>query len=49
MSKSEFINVLAEREVPYVDLSEEELRRQVEAAMPRWARPGSVPSRTAEP
>jgi predicted HTH domain antitoxin len=32
MSKWEFIDLLAEHEVPYIDLSEEELRQEIEVA-----------------
>ena len=34
ISKDDFIRLLARHGVPYIDLSEEELRQQVEAAMP---------------
>ncbi|MBA2449790.1 MAG: UPF0175 family protein [Chloroflexi bacterium] len=35
VSKTDFRKLLVEHDVPYVDLSEEELRQQVEAAMPQ--------------
>jgi predicted HTH domain antitoxin len=38
MSKSEFITLLVEHKVPYIDLSEEELRRDLEVARSHWAR-----------
>ncbi len=41
MSKDDFRGLLAEHEVPYLDLSEEELRRQVGAAMPDTDRSAS--------
>jgi predicted HTH domain antitoxin len=37
MSKTDFLDLLYRHDVPYFDLSEEELRQQVEAAMPRKA------------
>ena len=39
IGKDEFIRLLAKHQVPYIDLTEEELRQQVEAAMPSWNRP----------
>jgi predicted HTH domain antitoxin len=49
ISKSEFIDLLGEHEVPYVDASEEELREQFEAAKPRRDRPKTSPSPTPTP
>jgi predicted HTH domain antitoxin len=47
ISKSDFIDVLAKHGVPYLDLTEKELRRELEAARARrgWA----PPSPTAAP
>lgn len=39
IGKDDFIRLLARHGVPYIDLSEEELRQQVEAAMPSRSRP----------
>jgi len=44
ISKWDVIELLGGHEVPYVDLSEEELRQQVEAALPNGGRRGSPPS-----
>jgi hypothetical protein len=35
VSKTDFLDLLFRHDVPYFDLSEEELREQVETAMPR--------------
>jgi predicted HTH domain antitoxin len=35
ISKTDFLDLLYSHDVPYFDLSEEELRQQVETAMPR--------------
>lgn len=35
MSKDEFLDLLARYDVPYLDLSEEALRQQVQLAMPK--------------
>ena len=35
MSKDEFLDLLTRHDVPYLDLSEEELRQQVQLAMPK--------------
>jgi predicted HTH domain antitoxin len=35
ISKTDFLDLLFRHDVPYFDLSEEELREQVETAMPR--------------
>jgi predicted HTH domain antitoxin len=35
ISKDDFRDLLADHDVPYIDMSEEELRQQVEVAMPR--------------
>ena len=48
MSKSDFIDLLAEHEVPYLDLSEEELRRDVEVARSHWGKGERPPSQTAD-
>jgi predicted HTH domain antitoxin len=42
MSRWDFIDLLAEHEVPYIDLSEEELRQEIEAAKP-WRSPRRRP------
>ena len=39
ISKDDFIRLLTKHGVPYIDLTEEELRQQVEAAMPSRSRP----------
>ena len=39
IDKDDFIRLLAKHRVPYIDLSEEELRQQLEAAMPSRNRP----------
>jgi predicted HTH domain antitoxin len=38
ISKTDFLDLLFSHDVPYFDLSEEELRQQVHAAMPRNGR-----------
>ena len=38
ISKDAFLDLLFSHDVPYIDMSEEELRQQVEVAMPRQAR-----------
>ena len=38
ISKDDFLDLLATHDVPYIDMSEEELRQQVEVAMPRQGR-----------
>ena len=38
ISKSDFLDMLFSHDVPYFDLSEEELRQQVEVAIPGQAR-----------
>ena len=43
MSRWEFIELLAEHRVPYIDASEEELRQQLEAARPYWTRQEQLP------
>jgi len=39
ISKDAFIGLLAKHRVPYIDLSEEELRQQLAAAMPSSTQP----------
>ena len=41
IGKDEFLDLIARHDVPYFDLSEEELRQQVQAAMPKKNRPTS--------
>ncbi len=48
MSKSDFIDLLAAHEVPYIDLSEEELRQELEVARSFRQRRVAPPSRTAD-
>jgi hypothetical protein len=48
-SKGEFIALLAAHDVPYIDVSEEELRQQFEAAKPRKVRAATPPSATQVP
>src|SRR4051812_35953416 len=38
MSKTDFLDLLFRHDVPYFDMSEDELRQQVDAAMPRQDR-----------
>lgn len=48
MSKADFIELLAKHDVPYLDLSEEELRRDVEVARSHWGSGKAPPSQTAD-
>ena len=48
MSKWDFIQLLGAHKVPYIDLTEEELRQEVEVALSHWGRRESPPSQTAD-
>lgn len=43
ISKWDFITLLGEHKVPYIDLTEEELRQEVEAALSHRGRQGRPP------
>lgn len=47
MSRWEFIRLLADQEIPYVDRTEEELRQELEVAKSSWPKADTPPSRSA--
>lgn len=48
IGKWDFIDLLGEHGVPYIDLTEDELRQEVEVALSHWGRRGKPPSPTAD-
>lgn len=48
VSKDDFRKLLAEHEVPYLDVSEEELRQELEVARNHWHRRTDLLSQTAD-